>query len=246
MAIRLGQRRTVSLEERNGLADCLEIIQIQLRNSGLPTSEQAAAEAGAAIRPATPDFGWQLTPSDIVSAIDDIKKSIRREMNAVAFLYIPSDDAKIYRFPLENWEKVVGRWPDLKGDITESARCLALDRYAAAMFHILLVAEFGTIQVCKLLGVAGDRPGWGCVEKLQAIKDKEYKSRSPLEQEHSTLLKNTLDGIMFLKNARHIIMHTDNKGDWLAREVGPQSADEVIRAARNLMRRLADELPAVP
>jgi len=108
----------------------------------------------------------------------------------------------------------------------------------------MLVAEFRAIQVGNLLKVSGDKPGWGCVERLNKILGKPFEARSPLEQEHSELLRRILPMIAAVKDStRHKITHVDNKLEWLDKDFSPQIAAEVIAATRGFMRRLAAELP---
>jgi hypothetical protein len=145
---------------------------------------------------------------------------------------------------LKDWETVAKRWPKMQLDIEESSRCFALERFAASVFHVLLVAEFGVIQVCDLLKVSGDKPGWGCVSRLEKVLDKDFKNRSPLEQQHSKLLEEIVPMMVAVKDsARHKISHVDNRLVWLDADFSPQIASEVIGSTRGFMRRLAKELP---
>jgi hypothetical protein len=238
----LGQQRAVEFQDKQRINLALSRVEKHIRDSGLPTSAEAIAELRAFIGAGRhPDS--QLTSLDIVSQIDSVKNTIRLEMKAVLFLYIPSDHAKRYRVPLDGWEKATNRWPEIIPDISESSKCFALDRFGAATFHILLAAEFGTIQACKLFGVEGDRPGWGCAERLERIHNTPYKDRSAFEQNYSTLLKDVVQLIPFFKNARHQISHIDNK---VARDIGPHTASEIIGTTRGFLRTLAEGLPVVP
>jgi len=61
----------------------------------------------------------------------------------------------MYLNPLKGWDTVIGRFPKMQYNVEESAKCFALERYGAAVFHILQVAEYGVIQVGKLYGRTG-------------------------------------------------------------------------------------------
>jgi hypothetical protein len=165
-------------------------------------------------------------------------------MSAALFLYLGPEQARQYRELPEEWSKTIERWPRILGDVEESLRCYALDRYAASVFHILLVAEFGVIQVATLLNVAGDKPGWGALDRLEKILKKDYTQRLPVEQEYSELLQHLAPLLQSIKNSwRHKISHVDNKLDWIESDFSPASANRIITATCGLMDCLAAELP---
>jgi hypothetical protein len=186
-------------------------------------------------------------PAAIVAHdLEELQKTIQREMRTVVFLYMAAEDAKRYNEPFAGWESVIDRWPQTKGNISESSICLALNRYGGAVFHILLVAEFGAIQAGNLLGVSGDRPGWGCVARLEEILTREYPKRSEIERQHSDLLRAVVPKMVSLRNARHRITHADNNKSWIVQDIGPSTTDEIVKLTRGFIRELADRLPEVP
>ncbi|MGA2145544.1 MAG: hypothetical protein ABSH49_11350 [Bryobacteraceae bacterium] len=99
------------------------------------------------------------------------------------------------------------------------------------------------IQAGDLLEVSGDKPGWGCLERLERIRAKNYKDRSPLEQQHSKFLDDSIPLMLTVKDLRHKIEHVNNKLVWLDPMCTPEIAEEIISATRGLMRRLASDLP---
>jgi hypothetical protein len=241
-AFGLTQQKDLSESEKEAVCRSLRTIESTLRSSGLPTSAEAASE-----------FTWEVEQSAAIAAefvasrAEELQRTIRREMKAVVFLYVPAEDAKWYKEPLKDWDAVVNRWPKMTTNISESSRCFALGRFGGSIFHILLVAEFGVILVGDLLGVSGDKPGWGCVNRLEKILKTEHKDRSLLGQQHSHLLKEIVPMIAAVRDSsRHKISHVDNQLVWLDSDMSPQIASEVISATRGFMRRLAAELPQVP
>jgi len=242
----LGQKRTLSGGECLELALHLQDVEENLVRCGLLTSAETVNEFRVVLTDQSSlSAAFQIDSHGVVSRIDEIQRNMRREMKTVAFLHLPSEEAAIYRAPLEGWEAVTARWPRTQVDVSESSSlCFALNRFAASIFHILLVAEFGVIQVGNLLEESGDRPGWGCVERLERILKKPYDQRTPLQQQHSELLKSIVPMIVAVKDSsRHKISHVDNKLVWLDSDLSPQIATEVIMATRGFMRRLAKELP---
>ena len=238
----LGQRRVVNAGEKQELCKTLHGTESTLRSAGLPTSAEAVNEFAKDVLEST-----AMPAEQVVSRIEEIQRTIRREMRTVVFLYVPAEDARRYREPLKDWEATVRRWPKVISNISESSVCFALGRFGASIFHVLLVAEFGVIQVGNLLGVSGDKPGWGCAQRFERILEKPYQDRSALEKQHSQLLKEIVPMIIAVKDSwRHKISHVDNQLVWLDSDFSPQIASEVISATRGFMRRLASELPDLP
>src|ERR1017187_3127611 len=117
------------------------------------------------------------------------------ELAGALFFSIDPSEIEYYRNPTRDWEQVVKAWPKTQIDIEESSRCYALSRYAAAIFHALLIAELGVIEVAKLVNAAGDKPGWGALDRLERIIKRPYNERTLLEQTHSELLTQMLPQI---------------------------------------------------
>src|ERR1035438_7598900 len=69
--------------------------------------------------------------------------------------------------------------------------------------------------------VSGDRPGWGCVARLEEILTREYHKRSEIERQHSDLLRDMVPKMVSLRNARHRITHADNNKSWIVQDIGP-------------------------
>jgi hypothetical protein len=234
-------------ELRTGMELELREVESLLKEVSLTTSAEALEEFRTEL------INWQVSgmeiirPIDVVNRIEEIHRTICREMKTVSFLYIPTDRTKWYDSQREEWKIALTRWPKITTDIAESHRCFAFDRFAAAIFHILLVAEFGVIQVASLLGVAGDKPGWGALGRLEAILKKNYKDRTPLEQKHSALLEQILPLLLAIRGSwRDKISHVENKLDWMDTDFSPQMAEEIITPTRGFIRRLATDLPSSP
>lgn len=235
----LRQQKFLSAGERTKLNELLAGIENLLRDSGLPTSAEALVDLQRTVA----NTHSKLSAAIVAHDLEEIQKTIQREMRIVVFLYVPAEEARIYDAPLAGWESVVERWPQVKANISESSICFSLSRFGGSAFHVLLVAEFGAIQVGNLLKVCGDRPGWSCVTRLVAILEKKFPARSALEQQHSELLRVMVSKMVSLKNARHRITHADNSNTWLVQDIGPNTAEELMKETRGFMRELAAIMP---
>jgi hypothetical protein len=236
-----GKQRFLTNDERRSLNDSLFAVLYGLFQTGLPVSCETVQDLKHTVTDTS--MVPNLAAATIAHDLEELQKTINREMRKVVFLYVGTKESERYSQPLVGWESVIARWPQVKMNISEASLCFSLDRFGGAVFHALLVAEFGAIQLCRLLDVCGDRPGWACVTKLEAIIDKAYPVRTALEQQHSELLRDMVPKTVSLRNQRHQITHIDNANDWIVQEIGPKTADEVIFATRAFMRELAKRLP---
>lgn len=185
-----------------------------------------------------------ITYREIVSDLKELRERLEDELRSHVFISLSLKEGEWYEKPDNEWNEVIHRFYKLRHDIEESSKCFALARYAAAVFHALLVAEFGVIKVAELFGVAGDKPGWGALDRLQRINDKKWNDKTPLEQQHADFLKSLLPLAFAIKDSwRHKLSHIDNKLEWMDTDFSPRVAGEIISATRGFMRRLAADLP---
>jgi hypothetical protein len=173
-----------------------------------------------------------------------LRTRFQDDLKSEAFLHLSLEEKHLFYVPEDKWEAVIRRFPKVQIDVDECSKCFALGRYAASLFHALLVAEYGVIALAKVLGVAGDRPGWGSLDRLERIAAKPYKERSKIEQENSKLLDEIMPFAFSMKNQwRHKISHVENKLVWIDSDFSPQMARDIIGAVRGFMDKLATSLP---
>jgi hypothetical protein len=185
-----------------------------------------------------------LTYGQVVPELKALRERLEDELQSHVFVSLTEDEGKLFLAPLKDWDIVLSRFSGVRFDIEESSHCFALGRYGAAVFHVLLVAEFGVIQVAKLLHVEGDRPGWGALQKLEGILAKPYKERSALEKENSKFLESLAPMAHAMKDSwRHKISHVENKIEWLDTDFSPKVASDIITATRGFMERIAKDMP---
>ena len=173
-----------------------------------------------------------------------LRTRIQDDWRAEKFFHLTMKEADLYAHPDKDWDAVFNRFPKTRIDIEESSRCLAFGRYAASLFHVLLVAEYGIVALAKLLDVAGDKPGWGALERLEKISGKPHKGRSALEKKYSSVLDGIMPFALSIKNQwRHKISHVENKLVWVDTDFSPRMAEDIIGAVRGFMDKLARDLP---
>jgi hypothetical protein len=150
--------------------------------------------------------------------------------------------------PRESWEEIIERFPDCATDVEEARICFALERYAAAVFHSLLITEIGLIELGKVIGASDHMTGWNATtQKLEAISKMKYPEKTPFQQQNAKLLEQIVATIQALKSAwRNKVSHAGDKLVLLRSDFTPAIAEEIIFATRSFMRRLATECPMSP
>jgi len=106
--------------------------------------------------------------------ISEISDCIRREMRHVTFLHISAEKAEWYSSPQKGWEAAIERFGDrITTDIEEACKCFACDRHAAAVFHAMLVAEFGVLEIGRALHFKDPKPSWhSALSEMRRIRSR--------------------------------------------------------------------------
>ena len=238
-----------SADETDDLRTEFQLIATKLTYLGLHT---AAGVVDHYVRELTPISnekgvaGYRFTAlaSNVLARTGEIHRAIQAECSKQLFFNVPFEDAKWFHSPFTDWDETLQRWPEMRTNIEECSKSLALDRICAAVFHVLLVAEFGVIKVSEFFGVQGDKPGWGAVERLYKITQKSHPDKTAKEQQHSEFLGKLVPLMLAIKNSwRHKLDHVDNQLRWLDTDFSPRVAKEIISATQGFMRVLALELP---
>lgn len=249
MAVFFKQHAQFSEDETDDLRIDFQLIATRLETMGFPTAAGVVDHYVAELSPLMNSAGeitfrFKALAAEMLSRTYEIHRAIQAECGKQVFLNIPYSDTEWYQSPFKDWESALVRWPEMKTNVEECSKCLALDRDCAAVFHALLVAEFGVIKVAEFFGALGDKPGWGSVERLQRITQKAHKDRSEVEQKHFAFLEKTVPLMLAIKNSwRHKLDHVDNQLKWLDTDFSPKVAKEIISATQGFMRVLASDLP---
>ena len=71
--------------------------------------------------------------------LEELRSRLNDELKSRLFLYVPR--TALYCDPLIGWEAVLLAFPDSQFDIGEAGRCLAVERFTAAAFHLHRAVE---------------------------------------------------------------------------------------------------------
>jgi hypothetical protein len=190
------------------------------------------------------DKRMRLNCGELREGLRALRERFEDDLKADPLFQLSSAEIELYKNPNRGWEKISRRFPKTRIDIEESSKCFAFARYGASLFHILLVAEHGVIELAAILNVAGDKPGWGALDRLEKISAKAYKDKSDLEKRHSDLLNSVIPFAQAIKNQwRNKINHVDNRLVWANTDFSPDMAESIIKAVRGFMDKLVSGLP---
>lgn len=190
------------------------------------------------------DKGMHISCGEMRDDLRELRRRFEDDLKTTFFLQLTPQEADQYQEPLKGWDGISSRFWRIKFNIEESGKCFALERYGAAVFHALQVAEYGVIQVATLMGVQGDKPGWSSLKALGDILKRDYTRRTALEQKHSKFLDHVVPlAIIVRDNWRHKLDHVDNQIIWVESDFSADVAGQIISAIRAFMAKLALELP---
>jgi hypothetical protein len=92
----------------------------------------------ATARPLSP-----ITNRDIQRGACSIRDALEAEFFESIVLLVPDADAHFYKAPQPFGEEVSSHFPSAAHDISEAAKCLALDRSTACVLHLMRALEVG-------------------------------------------------------------------------------------------------------
>lgn len=183
-----------------------------------------------------------VTYKEAAEGFSEIESRLRDELSLSTVFVIPADKVRYFRTnaPLFGAE-VDSKFPSAAFEISESGKCLALERNTAAVFHLMRALEVAIEATRKCIGIPnpvkeGDR-NWGAM--LRKIKEELDRRNKQKPQQWSGLedqllfsdLHASLDAV---RNVwRNATMHVEKK-------YTSEEAEEICWAVRGFMRKLSE------
>ena len=186
-----------------------------------------------------------ITVGEIYDLVQEMRGRIQDEIGVACCLVLSPQEHAWYLRPLEGWEDIVRRFPQATIDIEEAKRCLALERYAAAVFHSCLAVEAGLVVLGTFLAVTDPRPGFTSVTAaLSKIIKKDHGDRTPFEVENFDFIEQVHASAEALKRAwRNKVSHTQGRLVVLSSDFKHDVAEDILSASRAFLRWLAESIP---
>ena len=177
------------------------------------------------------------TPQLIMTMENELKRK-------VCFI-LPRSSQKLYENPCEKWECILEVFPDARGDVEEMNRCMAFNRYPAAVFHVLLAVEYGIVALGKFVGVSDPKPGWDATcSAVEKILQAGRKAAPPEILKHFGFLELVNKDMQSMKQAwRNKVSHAANNLVVMTSDFKPEVADKIVSACHGFMQLMATEGP---
>jgi hypothetical protein len=184
----------------------------------------------------------RFTTSAMAELLKDAMQRLRDESEIHQLLKLSIEASAIYSAPLNGWEDIVSKFPDVQDDIEEMNKCFALSRYTASVFHSLLVIEGGLIVLGKRLGVTDPKEGWDatCKKMELILKAGHPANTSGLD---FAFIEQTNVATQAIKQAwRNKVNHAAGRLAIMKTGFADYIAEEIMHATRAYMRILAHGL----
>jgi len=245
-----GGRERLTRDNIQSFRSRLQKLSEGCQMAGLLTTKDAVDEFIYSLDLSTVSLEWWIDPlaSRYLERAHEIVSRLQSELSHKVFFQIRQDAMSLFTEPRKGWGEIIERFPDTVIDIEESARCFALSRYAASVFHSIQVVEVGLIHLGKFLGVNDPLTGWTAVTgELKRLVNKKYPDKTQFEKDNALFIEQMQGCTEALKNAwRNKISHAQGRLYLLVADFSPDIAEEIMMASRAFMRRLATELPVAP
>jgi hypothetical protein len=184
------------------------------------------------------------TWGDARTRIDDITNTLTRELSLTTILVLEPRERSYFspNEPLFGAEVASKFQSHAMFEIDEAAKCLALGRSTASVFHLMRVMEIGVRTIAKCLGIPdpikpSDR-NWG--RMLKNIWDEGIAKKWPTSTDRTTgdgeIFESLYASLDAVKNPwRNATMHVENK-------YTNDEAEHIFVAVRGFMKKLASRM----
>jgi hypothetical protein len=165
------------------------------------------------------------------------------ELESRILLMIPASVQPLYDTPRTGWEECVDRFPSTVDNVDEMNRCFAFGGYAASVFHSLLIAEAGLIELGTHIGATDPKTGWDATSRRLAELCKAGRSAYTYAVPFNTL-EQINQAVQSMKVAwRNKVNHEAGRLIVLDPQFSEQQAQEIVMSTRSFMRWVATALP---
>jgi hypothetical protein len=171
----------------------------------------------------------------------ELQVRIEDESSLRSYFDLRPEQTALYEAVAPFGEEVGKAFPSAAGDIEEAAKCIALDRGTAGVFHLMRVIELGLRTLGKSLNDSTldpkTNPTWERIlHKCDTQLGLEYKKRCDEWRKDGAFYSEATANLRAVKDAwRNPTLHIERSYD-------PERALEVFQAVKGFMRHLAGRL----
>jgi hypothetical protein len=136
------------------LVKFLDLLRADLQKMELTTSDLQITRIQYAI-------GRRANNDELLAHIVELQNRMDDELLSRHFLFLPPNRASLYSSPIEGWTNALTALPQIQDDVEEGAKCLALSRYTATVFHCMRILEVGLRAIDPAVEAELKSPAWG-------------------------------------------------------------------------------------
>lgn len=176
--------------------------------------------------------GWHMFRSLHERFLDDMKRA--------CLLTLSSKDAHLFSMTQAFGSKVYEAFPSATIDIEEAAKCLALHRGTATVFHLMRVMEAGLKATASVLEIQY-APSWeSYLKQIKDTLDLKWKEKPQKWRRDEPFFRDVHAHLHAVKVAwRNPTMH-------IVQQYAPDTAEDVFNSVKGFMRHLATKLAEPP
>lgn len=175
-----------------------------------------------------------LSYQNLADSNQDILLRLQDELKSVSVYYIEREKTKYYE-PAEPLfgEEVDARFPSAIDDIIDAGRCIALASGTASVFHSMRVMEVGLKALGHSLKIPY-APSWGSyIKQINSKIAVKPRTKGIRWKKDEPFYRDVVGDLTAVKLAwRNPTMH-------IVKRYSPDEAEEIFRAVRTFMNRLA-------
>ena len=171
--------------------------------------------------------------------IRELANRLQDDAANINFIFLRSEVLRYYTDVYLFGEQVADRFPSAATDIAAAGQCLAVGQGTATVFHLVRALEIGLRVLAASLGISY-APSWeSYLRQINANLTADHKIKSDDWKREEPLYPDIAGDLQIVKIAwRNPTMHVDTK-------YTPAEAEEIFRAVRTFMMRLATRFSEV-
>jgi hypothetical protein len=177
------------------------------------------------------------TTDQVGKDLETLRGRILDHLDSRYFLFIKRERVDYYLYAEQFGPAVAERFPAAIDDIEGAANCVALDEGTACVLHLMRVMEVGLKALAAPLGIPY-APSWeSYLKQIQTKIDAPRAEKSAEWKRDEAFFRDVSGDLISIKQAwRNPTMH-------VVRKYSADEAEEIFRAVRRFMQRLANGLP---
>lgn len=204
----------------------------------LPISEASSAEVIKLLESEDTSTGsWLHSPTR------ELVKRIQAELKSRLFLYVPNQNAIFYQESSKGWTKTQDAFSGAMHEVEEAAKCLALRRSTACVFHLMRILELGLRELATVFNIPFAHKAWNeIIEQIEAAirKIREGKNKPPDWKDSEQFYSEAASQFMHFRAAwRNYTAHGSLR-------YAEDEAEAIFRHVRDFMEHISNRLREKP